>query len=1217
MLREVAAYQQLLQGLKAGRGTPEPLALLHAARPFLAAALAADLNRPLIVVTARSERAQQWAEDLQVWMNDPELVHLFADPDALPYERIPWSRETKQQRLTALVALTQTSKPNTQYLISNIQYPASNLQYPIIVASARALMQKTLPPRELRLALRPLRRGQIIELHKLLERWVGLGYQLVSVVEEPGSFSRRGGIVDIFPPNLDWPVRLELFGEEVDSLRTFDPATQRTRAHVEQVLIGPATEPLTKYGPRAAERLAKLDLPSCHALTRQRMEEEREKLAQGSGFRGMEFYLPYVYSQPAMLLDHLPPEGLLLIEDGAELATTWADLEEQAIRLQQDLTAARELPAGFLPSYFEWQAVAERLDARQHSGTALTLGLGSFDGRPAATMSPIARAFAPGPRYGGRVRQVLDDAQRLQERGQRLVLVTRQAPRLAALLSEAGQPTTVVEEVSEPPLPGSPTVVQGTLAEGWTLEIRNSEFVMRKSNDELRTTNYEFDTTAPSQSSQLSRALHLLTDAELFGWAAPHRRRRPRPRPIAPEAFFSEVQPGHLVVHIEHGIGLFQGLTTLDVSGAEREYLQVNYAQGDKLYVPVHQADRLARYVGATDAPPVLHRLGTADWALVKRRAQRAVADIAEELLALYAAREVMPGHAFAPDTPWQAELEASFPYVETEDQLRAVEEVKADMVQPKPMDRLICGDVGYGKTEVALRAAFKAVTDGKQVALLVPTTVLAQQHYQTFVQRLRPFPAEVEMLSRFRSRKQQKEVVERLGKGAVDIVIGTHRLLSKDVAFKDLGLLIVDEEQRFGVSHKEKIKQMRRELDVLTLTATPIPRTLYMSLSGVRDMSTINTPPEERLPIRTAVTEYDETLVRQAILREMDRGGQIYFVFNRVRGILQMTERLRRLVPEATFAIGHGQMRERELAAVMTDFAAGEYDVLVCTTIIQSGLDIPNVNTIIIHRADRFGLADLYQLRGRVGRAAARAYAYLFYDKHQTLSPVARRRLETILEASELGAGFQIAMRDLEIRGAGELLGARQHGHIAAVGFDLYCRLLAQAVQELREKGEGKRDKGARLERDRLTDSLSPAVALELPLPAHIPESYVAEAALRLRLYRRLAGVTDIGAVEEMEKELADRFGPLPPELVNLLYVVRVKILCLQAGVSAISQQEEELALQSEALAGVDRKELQRRLGPGTRVGLRQLWLPMSGGTGWQEPLLRVLRTMAVFTAS
>jgi len=1210
LLREVPAYQQLLQGLKAGEGTPEPLALLHSARPFLAAALATDLHRPLIVVTARSERTHQWVDQLQVWISDPERVHLFADPDALPYERIPWSWETKQQRLAALAALAgnrkleagssklEAGKPTHEFRASSNELRASSNELPIVVTSARALMQKTLPPRELRLALRPLRRGQLVNLHKLLERWVGLGYQPVSVVEEPGSFSRHGGILDIFPPNLHWPVRLELFGDQVDSLRSFDPATQRTRAHVEQVLIGPATEALPKYGSLAAERLATLDLTPCHPLARQRMEQEREQLTQGNGFRSVEFYLPYLYTQPAMLLDYLPPDGLLLVEDGAELAATWADLEGQAVQLHRDLTTARELPPDFLPPYFKWKALVERLEARQRSGSLLILGFGGLDGRPVATMSPIARAFAPGPRYGGRLRQVLDDVRQLQREGQRLVMVTRQASRLATLLSEAGQATTVVEEVSEPPSPGSLTVVQGTLAEGWKLGDQGSVIS-------------DQETTSP----QVPVHLSLLTDTELFGWAALRRRRRRRPRAIAPEAFFSEVRPGDFVVHIEHGIGLFRGLTKLKINGSEREYLQVDYAQGDKLYVPVHQADRLARYVGPTDAPPLLHRLGTADWAQVKRRAKRAVTELAEELLALYAAREVVPGHAFAPDSAWQTELEASFPYVETEDQLRAVEEVKADMEQPRPMDRLICGDVGYGKTEVALRAAFKAVMDGKQVALLVPTTVLAQQHYQTFIQRLRPFPVEVEMLSRFRSRKEQQEVLERLRTGAVDIVIGTHRLLSKDVVFKDLGLLIVDEEQRFGVSQKEKIKQMRKEVDVLTLTATPIPRTLYMSLSGVRDMSTINTPPEERLPIRTVVAEYDETLIRQAILRELDRGGQVYFVYNRVQGIQQMTQRLRRLVPEASFAIAHGQMRERELAEVMTDFAAGKYDVLVCTSIIQSGLDIPNVNTIIIHRADRFGLADLYQLRGRVGRSAVRAYAYLLYDKHQALSPVARRRLETILEASELGAGFRIAMRDLEIRGAGELLGARQHGHIAAVGFDLYCRLLAQAVQELKQKGmeEAEEAEG----RGRLAGPLAPSVALDLPLPAHIPESYVAEASLRLQLYRRLAGLTDVRAVEEMGKELADRFGPLPPEVVNLLYVVQVKILSIRAGVSAISQQERGLVLQCEALADMDREALQRRLGPGLRVGQRQLWLPMTEGTDWQEPLLRVLRTMATFTAS
>ena len=535
---------------------------------------------------------------------------------------------------------------------------------------------------------------------------------------------------------------------------------------------------------------------------------------------------------------------------------------------------------------------------------------------------------------------------------------------------------------------------------------------------------------------------------------------------MAPEVFFADVQPGDFVVHIEHGIGRFHGLIKMTVDGMEREYLQVEYAQGDQLYVPVHQADRLARYVGAGEAIPSLHRLGTAEWEQVKQRARRAVAEIADDLLELYAAREVVQGHAFSPDAAWQHELEASFPYVETEDQLVAIEAVKQDMEQARPMDRLICGDVGYGKTEVALRAAFKAIMDSKQVAILVPTTVLAQQHYTNFSRRLAAFPVSVAMLSRFQTPAQQDRVLSGLANGSVDLVIGTHRLLSNDVAFKDLGLLIVDEEQRFGVAHKERIKQLRTEVDVLTLTATPIPRTLHMSLTGVRDLSTIDTPPEERLPIKTFVGDFDETLVRQAILREMDRNGQVFFVHNRVQGIEQIAAKLGKIVPEARIAIAHGQMPERELSAVMLAFAEGDYDVLVCTSIIESGLDIPNANTIIINRADMFGLAQLYQLRGRVGRSAVRAYAYLLVDKYKALSEDARRRLEAIQEASELGAGFRIAMHDLEIRGAGELLGARQHGHIAAVGFDLYTRLLAQAVNEARRTA----DEGRRTKDDRTT---------------------------------------------------------------------------------------------------------------------------------------------------
>jgi transcription-repair coupling factor (superfamily II helicase) len=604
------------------------------------------------------------------------------------------------------------------------------------------------------------------------------------------------------------------------------------------------------------------------------------------------------------------------------------------------------------------------------------------------------------------------------------------------------------------------------------------------------------------------------------------------------------------------------------------------------------------------DAPP-LNRLGTADWDLAKRRARRAVESIAQDLLMLYAKRETLPGHAFAPDSEWQRELEASFPYIETEDQLVAIEAVKQDMEKPRPMDRLICGDVGYGKTEVALRAAFKAIMDGKQVAVLVPTTVLAQQHYKTFSQRLKTFPVEVHMLSRFRTRKEQRETIEGLKQGTVDIVIGTHRLLSKDVEFKNLGLLIIDEEQRFGVKHKERIKQLRTQIDVLTLTATPIPRTLYMSLTGVRDLSTIDTPPLERQPIQTVVSFYDETLVRNAILRELDRGGQVFFVHNRVRGIEQVANKLRKLVPEARIAVGHGQMPERELERVMLAFAEGEFDVLVSTTIIESGLDIPNANTIIINQADKFGLAQLYQLRGRVGRSAVRAYAYLLYDKHAPLSPEARRRLEAIQEASELGAGFRIAMRDLEIRGAGELLGAKQHGHIAAVGFDMYVRLLAQAIEELREQGHMPEAVDAI---QGLLAPLAPSIQLDLPLRAGIPRDYIENEELRLQLYRRIAGLGSLGELDDMAEELADRFGPLPDAVQDLLFQVKVKLLASRAGVTAIGRDADQLIVRSPAVARLPRLALQHHLGDQARVGTQAIWVALDDAGAWREKLLHVL---------
>jgi transcription-repair coupling factor (superfamily II helicase) len=653
-------------------------------------------------------------------------------------------------------------------------------------------------------------------------------------------------------------------------------------------------------------------------------------------------------------------------------------------------------------------------------------------------------------------------------------------------------------------------------------------------------------------------------------------------------------------------------------NGGEREYMVVEYAAGDKLYVPVYQADRLSRYVGVGDVTPHINRLGTAEWEQIKAKAQKAVEEIADDLLMLYAAREVVGGHAFGLDTQWQTELEASFPYMETEAQLRALDEIKADMEQARPMDRLVIGEVGYGKTEVALRAAFKAVMDGKQVAVLVPTTVLAQQHYQTFAERLKPFPVSVAMLSRFLSPHQQERVVKGLEQGGVDIVIGTHRLLSDDVTFKDLGLLVIDEEQRFGVTHKERLKELRQEVDVLTLTATPIPRTLHMSLTGVRDMSTIDTPPEERLPVRSHIGEFDETLIRQAILRELDRGGQVFFVHNRVMTIYAVTQQLRRLVPEARIAVGHGQMAERELEKVMLEYAAGNIDVLVCTSIIESGLDIPNANTLIVHHAERFGLAQLYQLKGRVGRGARRAYAYFLHPKFTSLSETARQRLQTIAEATELGAGFRIAMRDLEIRGAGDLLGRRQHGHIAAVGFDLYTRLLAQAVQRARaerQAAEGEDAGPAEEEEEEAAAYLRPleaSVQINLPLDAFLPEDYVPDESLRLQLYRRLAGLVTKKSIDEMQAELQDRFGPLPAEAENLFFQLRLKVDALAGGVKAITIEEAQIVVRADSLEGIDRAGLQRRLGERARVARRAIWLPLDGDERWRTALVATLQALA-----
>jgi transcription-repair coupling factor (superfamily II helicase) len=1064
-------------------------------------------------------------------------------------------------------------------------------------------MHHTLPPAEF--TMMEFTEGQRLRLNEVLSQWVELGYQPEEVVEIPGSFSRRGGIVDVFPTGAARPVRIELFGDDIDSMRYFDPSTQRSDQRLKSFTLGPATETLPRRAAFAAQQLAGLDLSLLQTSTKLGMQEDIERLSSGAVFRGIEYYLPFFYhglngsaGQPGRfsVLDYLPDNALVVIEAPDELAGVVDELEIQARPLKQDLINLGDLPAGWPDPFSGWVEVAHRLAAQN----PLVLGytrLRPLADEPAAAnpvLNPadppayyLQSTFVPGPAFGGQVKNVLPEIVKRKKHGERLLLVSRQSARLAHLLTEfaPGLVVPTLESLTPetpPPPAGSLTLVHGMLIEGWAMR----------------------------QSAAEPPLLTVMSDSELFGWKKPTTIRRPKPRKgVTPETFFADVNPGDLVVHIEHGIGRYVGLVKLGFEGVEREYLAVEYANRDKLYVPIHQADRLARYIGMDEEQPKLNRLGSTDWNTVKRRTKKAVEDIAVELLEIYARREATPGYAFSPDTEWQREVEDAFPYVETDDQLRAITEVKADMERARAMDRLICGDVGYGKTEVALRAAFKAVMDGKQVAVLAPTTILAEPHYQPFTHRLASYPVKIETLSRFSTPAQQQQTLQNLLTGTTDIAIGTHRLLQNDVAFKQLGLLIIDEEQRFGVKQKERLKSLRAEVDVLTLTATPIPRTLHMSLSGVRDLSTIDTPPEERLPVQTVVTEYDETLIRQAILREIDRGGQVFYVFNRVLGIEQKANRIRNLLPEATVEVGHGQMGERHLEKVMVKFISGEADVLVSTTIIENGLDMPNVNTIIIDRADRLGLSQLYQLRGRVGRGAVQAYAYLLTPKHYELSPDARKRLEAIAEASELGAGFRIAMRDLEIRGAGDFLGAKQHGHIGAVGFDLYTRLLAQAVREI--KGELPRTvMGQDAATAAYLNPLSEGLQLNLPLPAYVPENYLPEEKLRFRLYRRLAGITTVEGINDMAKELEDRFGELPEPVANLLYQLKLKVLALEAGVKSVSTEVGQIVIRADSLEHVDRPGLERRLTTAAKVTPRQITLPLHPNPAvWQAELEKALR--------
>jgi transcription-repair coupling factor (superfamily II helicase) len=1107
---------------------------------LIAAWVARACGVPVLLISPTGEAAQRRYEDLLALIDQQPgggqqiQVALLPSQEALLYEDVVPDPSVIGERLSALDGLARGERG-------------------VYVASAPAAFQRTLAPDMLRGACFSLAVGEEIDRDSLVTRLVEAGYEHESMVDGPGQISVRGGVIDLYPSDASSPVRLELFGDEIESLRTFDPASQRSAEAVERVIILPAREVLLTEDAvarglpvieaaleRHAENLRSEGKESEAGRLQERVGDIIQALRQRAYTAGLEYFLPAFHPEPVTSLDYLPEGGIVVLDEPGRIAERYQQFQAELLEIQLsrvDHGLLLPLPG---PLHMTVEQAEKALGGRRTLELCL---IGSGPQRRRARSIPVS--CQPMEEFGGDVERVGQELRRWQRDSWRLLIATRQADRLIEMLDEAGVGGLVRESPGVTPRGGQIVLSDRPLAAGFRLP---------------------------------GARLAALTDHEIFGWRKITRpsRRRAAARG-APISAITDLHVSDYVVHINHGIGIYRGLVRRGANGAEREYLLVEYADQDRLYVPVDQFDRVQRYLGGEEERPAIHRLGGSDWERAKSRARRSAQQLAGELVRLYAAREGAPGHAFAPDTPWQREMEDGFPYEETPDQLAAIEEVKRDMETPKPMDRLVCGDVGYGKTEVAIRAAFKTVMDGRQAAVLVPTTVLAQQHYNTFRERLTPYPVRVELLSRFRSRKEQASVVADLAAGAVDIVVGTHRLLSGDIAFKNLGLVVVDEEQRFGVRHKEKLKQLRTTVDVLTMTATPIPRTLHMALSGIRDMSLINDPPEGRTAIITRALEREDGIIREAILRELERGGQVYFVHNRVESIGHVAEHVHRLVPQARVAVGHGQMNERQLESAMLDFYAGDAQILVSTTIVENGLDIPNVNTLIVSDADRLGLAQLYQLRGRVGRSNRQAYAYLMWTPFKRLTEAAEKRIAAVREFSELGSGYKVALRDLEIRGAGNLLGPEQHGFLASVGFELYMQMLADAVQEA--KGEAPAER--------------PQVSVDLPVDAFLPEDYAPDLNQRIELYRRLAGAPDERRLDEMEAEIVDRFGrPLPAPARNLIRLARLKVRCAQAGVESIAT-EGNLA----SLRLADDRLLSARQAPRLRQGLDpkvRIWIAL-----------------------
>ncbi|MCS7254202.1 MAG: transcription-repair coupling factor [Armatimonadota bacterium] len=1083
------------------------------------AALGLKLRRTILAITSTQQHSDRLYEDVKVlWSKADEVIEshprlyrfpslgnsvIGRDPDEV----------SSRERLASLLAMMERSDC---VIIS----PIDALIYP--TASKDAIKRCNIS----------LRRGSSISMDELLERLANGGYRHSTEVQLPGEFSKRGGIIDVFTPSHELPLRIEFFGEEIESIREFDPQTQRSIRQIEKANIAPAHElslpcdrssiasAIFKAAERQAEMLRSAGKQEAAKALIEQAKLDAERIMRGETFEGASWYSLFSDEPLQYLTDHLPDSAIILWFEPRDCMVSCEQTVARLNELLNDLASTADVLLPPRSPWIDFSELWKRCErfsnilcsvAHEHEEfnlgeLALTQHHRKVNGSLSCSLIPIHHVES----FAGQLRAFIGRVLEWLDSGFAVVIASKYCERIVEMLDQFSSdmrrhiPWAKLSSYERLPN-GIVSLVKATFSCGFLFQ---------------------------------EASLVVLTDSELFGYP-PVRRARKRFKYAMPIASPNELKAGEYVVHIQHGIGIFRGIVRQRILGSEGDYLLIEYAGGSMLYVPVSQIDRVQRYVGADGAEPALSSLTGTRWVRLRQRAKRGADSLARELIELKAIREAGEGFAFSEDSLWQIEMESAFPYEETEDQLRAIEEVKRDMMSPKPMDRLICGDVGFGKTEVAIRAAFKAVQDGKQVAVLVPTTVLAQQHFNTFKQRLAPYPVKIAMLSRFLPQHEQKRVIEGLRVGSIDIVIGTHRLLSDDVIFRDLGLLIIDEEQRFGVWQKEKLKKLKATVDILMLSATPIPRTLHIALSGLADISTINSPPLGRRPVRTFLMQYDEGIVRQAILRELERGGQVYYVYNRVDGINHVAEKVKRLVPQARVAVAHGQLPEERLEKVMMDFYQNKYDVLVCTTIIENGLDVPNANTLIVEGCERFGLAQLYQLRGRVGRSDRQAYAYFFHEHPRRLSEAARKRLEALREFTDLGSGLRLALRDLEIRGAGNLLGPEQHGFINDVGFDLYMQMLSEAVSRL--KGE------VRQERVRLPEA-------DLPIRAFIPESYIPDEMQRLSIYRKMAAVQTIEDVNAIEAELTDRFGCMQTEVCNLLSILRIRVKARSARVAYIT---------------------------------------------------------------